>query len=77
MIELILVVWGKLLYKKFSPIPLSRTFTAFYSVPSKGIAIGVYPKGQFSKTRYISKEVCRIFAFVDTNAVLVRKIDKS
>ena len=42
-----------------------------------GLLIGLYPKGQFSKTRHISKEVCRVFAFVDTNAVLVRKIDKT
>ena len=34
-------------------------------------------KDSFSRIRYISKEVCRIFAFVNTNAVLVRKIDKS
>ena len=37
-------------------------------------ALERYSKGQFSKTRHISKEVCRVFAFVDTNAVLVRKI---
>ena len=36
-----------------------------------------HPKGQLSKIRHISKEMCRIFAFVPTNAVLVRKIDKS
>ena len=35
-----------------------------------------HSKGQFSEIRHISKEVCRIFAFVDTNAVLVSKIDK-
>ena len=29
-----------------------------------------------ARIRYISKEVCRIFVFVDTNAVLVRKNDK-
>ncbi len=43
----------------------------------KAFCNGLYPKGQFSKIRHISKEVCRIFAFVDANAVLVRKIDKS
>lgn len=40
-------------------------------------ALGRHSKGQFSRIRYISKEVCRIFVFVDTNAVLVRKNDKS
>ena len=35
-----------------------------------------HSKGRFSEIRYISKEVCRIFAFVDTKAVLVGKIDK-
>ena len=35
-----------------------------------------HSKGQFSEIRHISKEVCRVLAFVDTNAVLVRKIDK-
>ena len=34
-----------------------------------------HSKGQFSEIRYISKEVCRIFVFVDTNAVLVKKND--
>ena len=29
-----------------------------------------HSKGQFSRIRYISKEVCRILAFVDTNAAL-------
>ena len=40
------------------------------------LGIVVHPKGQFSKIRCILKKICRIFAFVDTNAVLVRKIDK-
>ena len=34
-------------------------------------------KGRFSKIRSISKEVCRIFAFVSTISVLIRKSDKS
>ena len=29
------------------------------------------------RIRYISKEVCRIFAFADTNAVLVMKNDRN
>ena len=39
------------------------------------VAIGLHSKGQFSKIRHISKEACRIFAFEDTNVVLVKKID--
>ena len=39
----------------------------------KASFLGLYPKGQFSEIRYISKEVYRISAFVDTNAVLVKK----
>ena len=43
----------------------------------KGRGLECHAKGQFSKARHISKEVCRIFVFVGTNAVLVRKIDKA
>lgn len=35
-----------------------------------------YPKGQFWGIRYISKKVCRIFVFVDKNAVLLRVTDE-
>ena len=31
-------------------------------------------KGSFVKTRYISKEIYRVFSFVDINAVFVNKI---
>ena len=41
--------------------------------PKKAVALASGAKGQFSEIRYISKEVYRIFAFVSTNAVLVRK----
>ena len=33
----------------------------------------LFSKGQFSKTRYISQEAYRVFVFVTTKAVLVRK----
>ena len=32
----------------------------FIKMGKKGTVIGASPKGQFSKIRYISKEVCRI-----------------
>ena len=36
--------------------------------------LGQYPEGQFSEIRHISKEVCRISVFADTNAALVKKM---
>ena len=40
-------------------------------------SLGSYPKGQFYKnTVYFARDI-PYFAFVDTNAVLVRKIDKT
>ena len=36
----------------------------------KSVDLECHSKGQFSKIRYIPKEVYRIFAFVVTNAVL-------
>ena len=59
---------------------LSQAFGAKLSSESchldqkrKGRGLGAYSKGQFSEIRYISKGVCRVFAFVNTNAVLVKK----
>ena len=46
------------------------------SPPKKSKSLEHHSKEQFSRIRHISKEVCRIFAFMSTNAVLVRKIDK-
>ena len=39
--------------------------------------IGLYPKGQFFKNTAYLERGMQYFAFVTTNAVLVRKIDKS
>ena len=39
--------------------------------------MGVYPKGQFFKNTAYLERGMPYFAFVSTNAVLVRKIDKS
>ena len=41
-----------------------------------GAAIGLYPKGQFSKNTVYLERGMPYFAFVATNAVIVRKIDK-
>ena len=38
--------------------------------------LGAYPKGQFCKNTVYLERGMPYFAFVDTNAVLVRKIDK-
>ena len=40
------------------------------------LRIVVNPKGQFLKIWHISKEVCRIFSFVDKNSVLVEKLTR-
>ena len=53
--------------------PNGAKFPYFYLAPS----LERHSKGQFLEIRHISKEICRIFAFVDTNAVLVKKIGKS
>ena len=42
-----------------------------------GFALGAYPKGQFFKNMVYLKRGMPYFVFVDTNAVLVRKIDKA
>ena len=52
---------------------MCRGFTLKANTDKKRDFLESYSKGQFSEIRYISKEVCRIFVFVDTNAVLVRK----
>ena len=44
-----------------TPSVLDKKITAFYWRTLKDSSVRI---------RYISKEVCRIFAFVDTNAVL-------
>ena len=40
-------------------------------------SLGAYPKGQFFKNMVYLKRGMPYFVFVDTNAVLVRKIDKA
>ena len=40
-------------------------------------ALGSYPKGQFCKNTVYLERGMPYFAFVDTNAVLVRKIDRN
>ena len=40
-------------------------------------SIGLYPKGQFSKNTVYLERGMPYFAFVDTNAVLVKKMDES
>ena len=42
----------------------------------KSVDIGLYPKGQFFKNTAYLERGMPYFAFVDTNAVLVRKNDK-
>ena len=41
------------------------------------LSLGSYPKGQFCKNTVYLERGMPYFAFVDTNAVLVRKIDKA
>ena len=43
----------------------------------KELQLGSYPKGQFCKNTVYLERGMPYFAFVDTNAVLVRKIDKT
>ncbi len=43
----------------------------------KSKSLGAYPKGQFFKNMVYLKRGMPYFVFVDTNAVLVRKIDKA
>ena len=45
--------------------------------PKRGGPIGVYPKGQFYKDTAHLEIGMPYLAFVNTNAVLVRKIDKT
>ena len=47
------------------------------SAPKKQNGLGLYPKGQFCKNTVYLERGMPYFAFVDTNAVLVRKIDKA
>ena len=51
-----------------------REETALYR---KKRALGSCPKGQFCRNTVYLERGMPYFAFVDTNAVLVRKIDKS
>ena len=41
------------------------------------MSLGSYPKGQFGKNTVYLERGMPYFAFVDTNAVLVRKFDKA
>ena len=49
----------------------------FLNSKKSSIALGSYPKGQFRKNTVYLERGMPYFAFVPTNAVLVRKIDKS
>ena len=65
--------------KENSSIPLRPPIPrcSFYHKKKKSSPIGASPKGQFSKNTVYLERGIPYFAFVGTNAVPVRKNDKS